>query len=166
MRLAPRVPATAAAALLALTLVAGCGGDTTGTAEDGASSASPSESGQPSESPASEGSAASSDPEDSDDSGGSGESDDDEAAGTVVEVEVEGDSITPNGARVEAEVGEPITLEITSDRPGELHVHGTPEQYVEFGSGTVTRELTLDQPGIVEVEEHDTGFVVMQLQVG
>jgi hypothetical protein len=85
--------------------------------------------------------------------------------GPVVDIAVEGDSISPNGERVEGKVGEPITLDIRSDRAGELHVHSTPEQTVDFESGTTTAKLTIDQPGVVEVEEHESGFVVLQLQI-
>lgn len=83
----------------------------------------------------------------------------------VVEIEIEEDEISPNGARIELEIGEPVILELESDRAGELHVHSTPEQVVEFGPGTTQRELVIEQPGVVEVEEHESGFVVLQLQV-
>lgn len=85
--------------------------------------------------------------------------------GTVVEITVNGDNVEPNGARVEAELGEPITLRITSDRDGELHVHSTPEQEIEFTEGTTTAELTIEQPGVIEVEDHHSGLVIVQLEV-
>jgi PBP1b-binding outer membrane lipoprotein LpoB len=86
-------------------------------------------------------------------------------AGTVVEITIDGDTVEPNGARVEAQVGEPITLQITSDREGELHVHSTPEQEISFDKGTTQAELTIDQPGIVEVEDHHSDLVIVQLEV-
>jgi hypothetical protein len=84
---------------------------------------------------------------------------------TVVTITIAGDKITPGGDRVEIERGETVTLEITTDRAGELHVHSKPEQYVEFEAGTSTLELTIGAPGIVDVEEHETGHVVVQLEV-
>jgi hypothetical protein len=84
---------------------------------------------------------------------------------TVVEVTIDGDTVQPNGARVEAEVGEPISLQITSDRAGELHVHSTPEQELAFEKGTSEVRLTIDQPGVVHVEDHHSGFVIVQLEV-
>jgi hypothetical protein len=84
---------------------------------------------------------------------------------TVVTITIAGDKITPGGDRVEIERGETVTLEITTDRAGELHVHSKPEQYVEFEAGTSTHELTIGAPGIVDVEEHETGHVVVQLEV-
>jgi uncharacterized protein YcfL len=88
-----------------------------------------------------------------------------EPKGTVVEITIDGDSVEPNGARVEAHVGEPITLQITSDREGELHVHSTPEQEIPFDNGTTEAELTIDRPGVVEVEDHHSGLVIVQLEV-
>jgi hypothetical protein len=136
--------------LTAVLLLAGCGDDGDASDENGESS-SPSAS--PSASATSESSAEQPSPEEPTD-----EAD-------AIAITVKGDSITPNGARVEATVGEPVRLEITSDRAGELHVHSTPDQTVPFEPGTTQTELTVEQPGVVEVEEHETGFVVMQLQV-
>lgn len=84
---------------------------------------------------------------------------------TVVTISIAGDQISPGGDRVEVERGETVTLEITSDRAGELHVHSKPEQYVEFEAGTSAHELTIGAPGIVDVEDHETGHVIVQLEV-
>ncbi|WP_460713354.1 hypothetical protein [Nocardioides dilutus] len=88
-----------------------------------------------------------------------------EEAGTVVVISIEGDQIKPGGDRIEVERGEVVTLKITSDRAGELHVHSKPEQYVEFEEGTSNHKLAIDAPGIVDVEDHETGFVIVQLAV-
>jgi predicted small lipoprotein YifL len=88
-----------------------------------------------------------------------------EEAGTVVVITIEGDRITPAGDRLEVERDEVVTLEITSDRAGELHVHSKPEQYVEFEAGTSTHELVIGAPGVVDVEDHETGHVIVQLEV-
>ena len=85
--------------------------------------------------------------------------------GTRIEVERAGDAITPNGERVEATVGEPITLVITSDTAGELHVHSTPEQDIAYSEGTSEHQVTIDRPGVVEVESHEPDLVVVQLEV-
>ena len=88
-----------------------------------------------------------------------------EQPGTVVAITIEGDEITPGGERLEVARDEVVTLEITSDRAGELHVHSKPEQYVEFEAGTSTHELVISAPGVVDVEEHESGHVVVQLEV-
>jgi hypothetical protein len=88
-----------------------------------------------------------------------------EEAGTVVTITIDGDTITPAGDRLEVDRDEVVTLEITSDRAGELHVHSKPEQYVEFEAGTSTHELVISAPGVVDVEEHESGQILVQLEV-
>jgi hypothetical protein len=44
-------------------------------------------------------------------------------------------------------------------------VHSSPEQEIEFDKGTSTKELTIDQPGIVDVEDHALEQVIVQLEV-
>jgi len=83
----------------------------------------------------------------------------------AIEIAIDGEKISPKGERVEVKTGAAITLQIDSDRAGELHVHSTPEQEFSFDKGKSTIELTIDTPGIVEVEEHETGVVVLQLEV-
>jgi hypothetical protein len=88
-----------------------------------------------------------------------------EETGTVVVISIEGDRISPAGDRLEVDRGEVVTLDMTSDRAGELHVHSKPEQYVEFEAGSSTHELVIDVPGVVDVEDHETGHVIVQLEV-
>lgn len=83
----------------------------------------------------------------------------------TIQITFDGDSVTPNGERVEVSRGEPVTLEVTADQPGEIHVHSTPEQEFEYDAGTTTLELTIDEPGVVDVESHDLGDVIVQLEV-
>jgi hypothetical protein len=80
-------------------------------------------------------------------------------------VTIEGDAVTPNGRRLKATVGEPVVLTVDSDRAGELHVHSTPEQELEYGKGTTTLTVTIDKPGIVDIEDHIADVVVAQLEV-
>ncbi len=77
----------------------------------------------------------------------------------------EGDTFTPNGERVELEVGQTLDLTITSDAAGELHVHSTPEQEIAYEAGTSEHQLTIDRPGVVEVESHEPDSIVLQLEV-
>ncbi len=85
--------------------------------------------------------------------------------GVVVDITFDGDTVTPNGERIDAKTGEPITINVTSDRAGELHVHSTPEQEIAYDAGTSTHEVTLDQPGIVDIESHHLEKVVVQVEV-
>ena len=86
-------------------------------------------------------------------------------SGHAIEIEIEGDRIEPRGKRVKVTAGEPVTLEVESNRAAELHVHSSPEQVLEVKKGESTSSLTIDRPGIVDVEEHESGIVVFQLEV-
>ena len=72
---------------------------------------------------------------------------------------------TPNGERVELEVDQTLVLTIDADEAGEIHVHSTPEQEIEYAAGTSEHELVIDRPGVVEVESHDPDVVLLQLEV-
>ncbi len=85
--------------------------------------------------------------------------------GVVVDITFDGDTVDPNGERIQAKVGEPVTLNVDADAAGELHVHSTPEQEIAYDAGTSTHEVTFDQPGIVEIESHDLDKVVVQVEV-
>ena len=83
----------------------------------------------------------------------------------TVRITLTQDEVSPLGERLKVKAGEPLEVEITADRAGSLHVHSNPEQELEFVDGTVTRELTIEQPGVVEVESHDPDVVILQLEV-
>jgi hypothetical protein len=136
-----------AAAVAVLVLAAGCGGsDEPATTAEETPTSTPTQSpdAEPTEAPTTE-------PTDD--------------APEPIEIEIEGDRIEPNGKRVKVSAGVPIALEVESDRTAELHVHSSPEQVLEVEPGESTLSLTIDRPGIVDVEEHDTGLVVLQLEV-
>ena len=85
--------------------------------------------------------------------------------GTTVDITIKAGKVTPNGERVKATVGTPVTLHIDADKPGELHVHSSPEQEIAFEAGTSTKKVTIDRPGIVDVEDHELEQVIVQLEV-
>ena len=89
----------------------------------------------------------------------------DATAGPTLEVEIEGDTVKPNGARVQVDVGQTVTLHVQADHAGEIHVHSNPEQELEYDRGETTLELTIDKPGIVDVEDHEADTVIAQLEV-
>lgn len=99
--------------------------------------------------------------EESPSSSGSGSSDP-----KVIKVTFEGDSVTPNGERVEVSTGQDIQLDVTAEEAGEIHVHSTPEQQVDYKAGESTVTITgIDQPGTVDVESHTLDQVIVQLEV-
>jgi len=85
---------------------------------------------------------------------------------TIV-ITVSGDTITPNGDRIEVAAGQPIELVVTADAPGEIHVHSTPEQEFEYVAGNDQKfDLTpIDRPGIVDIESHTLEKTIVQLEV-
>lgn len=141
-----RALAAAAVAALALT---GCGSEEpAATTEETPATSTPSESAVASDAPTESPSETSTDD-----------------SGNAIEIEIEGDRIEPRGKRIKVEAGEPVTLEVESDRAAELHVHSSPEQVLDVKKGESTMSLTIDRPGIVDVEEHESGIVVFQLEV-
>lgn len=146
-----RIPA-AATALVAAILMSGCGSGETGPANaDDSSPSSSASSSSPSETASSSSSAsASASPK---------------PAGPALNVRIAGSEVAPNGKSLQLPAGKPLTISFKTDRAGELHVHSKPEQFVEFPAGTSTKKLTIDVPGVVEVEEHDTSRVVAQIEV-
>jgi uncharacterized iron-regulated membrane protein len=88
------------------------------------------------------------------------------AAGSkVIAVTITADSVTPSGTRVEVKRNQPIVLEIDAVAAGEIHVHSTPEQHIEFPAGKSAVTLTIDQPGVVDVEDHSLDKLIVQLEV-
>jgi hypothetical protein len=83
-----------------------------------------------------------------------------------IDITFEGNTVTPNGERVEVAIGQPVKLVVTADAPGEIHVHSDPEQELEYKEGTTTVTIQgIDQPGTVDVESHTLDKVIVQLEV-
>ncbi|MET0900606.1 MAG: hypothetical protein ABWY45_22050 [Mycobacterium sp.] len=88
------------------------------------------------------------------------------ASGPDLDVTIAGGQVTPVNAQLEAKVGQPITLRVTSDIAEELHVHAVPEHSFEVRPGAgETFEFTVDVPGRVEVELHALHRTVVTIQV-
>lgn len=62
-------------------------------------------------------------------------------------------------------LGSRVTLLITSDAADEVHVHGYDIQKNVAAGATVEIAFEADQPGTWEVELHDSGLVLIRLQV-
>jgi hypothetical protein len=99
---------------------------------------------------------------DGDSSSGSGE-----GPGTkTIDITIQGTDVTPNGDRLDVQVGQPIELVVKADAAGAIHVHSDPEQELEYAEGTTTLEpFTIDKPGLVEVESHALEKTIVQLRV-
>jgi hypothetical protein len=132
------------ACALALTLLAGCGDDEPSARPEPTSSESSTPSATPTETPT---------PSPTED------------PGLVIDATIRDNDIEPNGKRFQAKVGEEITINIDADRAGELHVHSVPEQTLAYDAGKSTLKLTIDTPGVVDVEDHGADKVLVSLQV-
>lgn len=83
----------------------------------------------------------------------------------VIDVEIEGDTVTPNAERLDAEVGQPIVFRITSDTTSELHGHASPEFSFDIEPGTSEHTVTFEEPASVTVELHDPDRTLVQIVV-
>jgi hypothetical protein len=83
----------------------------------------------------------------------------------TLDITFKGDTVSPAGTQVKVEAGKPLTLHIVADKPGEIHVHSSPEQELEYAAGTSEKTITLDQPGVVEMESHTLDKLIAQLEV-
>ncbi|QNG18575.1 hypothetical protein G4H71_00590 [Rhodococcus triatomae] len=99
---------------------------------------------------------------------------DTETGGVVLDVRIADGVVQPTNIRLDAAVGEPIVLRVTSDAVDELHVHSVPEHTFpveatgEVGAdpGVVQEfEFVVDVPGQTAVELHDAGVTVATLLV-
>jgi hypothetical protein len=83
----------------------------------------------------------------------------------VVDIAFSGDTVTPNGELVEVKVGQRIELDVTADKPGEIHVHSSPEQEFQYDKGSSTIELKpITAPGRIQVESHTLEKTLFTLQ--
>ena len=73
--------------------------------------------------------------------------------------------MTPQGASIKVAAGKPIKLHIVADKPGELHVHSSPEHEFEYKAGTTDETFTIKQPGVIEMESHTLNKLVAELTV-
>src|SRR5262245_7873263 len=98
--------------------------------------------------------------------GGDDSSSGDATTPKVVDVRIEGDSVTPNGERVEVALNQEVELRVTADAAGEIHVHSEPEQELEYDKGESTVTIQgIDKPGTVDVESHELDKIIIQLEV-
>ncbi|OZD60320.1 hypothetical protein CH263_21970 [Rhodococcus sp. 06-1059B-a] len=91
---------------------------------------------------------------------------DPQPAGTVIDVTIMGGDISPTNERLDAVVGEPITLRVNSDTTDELHIHSVPDHTFEVeAKADQTFEFTVDVPGSVAIELHHADRTVATLAV-
>ncbi|GHP17375.1 hypothetical protein RN2511_021110 [Rhodococcus sp. NKCM2511] len=81
-------------------------------------------------------------------------------------VSIVGDTVEPTNQRLDASVGQSISMSISSDITDELHVHSVPEHTFEIEPGKDQLfTFTVDVPGQVDVELHHSDRTVATLVV-
>ncbi|MGH4023348.1 MAG: hypothetical protein ACRDRV_02055 [Pseudonocardiaceae bacterium] len=80
-------------------------------------------------------------------------------------VTVSGGKATGDTDRVVVPLGTPVTINVTSDAADEVHVHGYDKETQIPAGGTGSVTFTADIPGVFEVELHESGLQLLQLQV-
>ncbi|MCV7103852.1 hypothetical protein [Mycobacterium palustre] len=88
------------------------------------------------------------------------------AAGPTIDVTVAKGQVSPTNATLQARVGQPITLRVTSDATDELHVHSTPDHKFQVAAApNQTFQFSVDVPGNVEVELHHLDRTIATIHV-
>jgi plastocyanin len=83
----------------------------------------------------------------------------------TIDITIADGQVTPNGEKVDVEVGQTIVLNVTSDEHDEVHAHTEGDGFeLEVPAGkTVSGEFTLNSPGSYEVESHHLEKVIVIL---
>jgi hypothetical protein len=86
-------------------------------------------------------------------------------AGRTVRLGYAGGEVTGGTQRVPVPLGARVTLVVTGDVADEVHVHGY-DSYLDVAPGAAALiTFPADIPGVFEVETHDSGLVLAQLEV-
>jgi hypothetical protein len=98
--------------------------------------------------------------------GGSDATTTDPAEPLTIPVTIKGDTISPNGTRMNAAVNQKIILDVTTDADQEIHVHtGGAGLPIEAKKGHHTYSFSVPRPGLIEVEVEDLHKTLFQLEV-
>lgn len=85
---------------------------------------------------------------------------------TVVTITIAGGTVTPTNAEIDAVVGQPIVVNVSSDAPDSIHVHSVPAHVFDVQVRPDQRfEFTVDVPGQVDVELHELNRTIVTIVV-
>jgi heme/copper-type cytochrome/quinol oxidase subunit 2 len=87
------------------------------------------------------------------------------AKATDIVVSVKDGKVSPKTHRVKVAVGSSVRILVSSDVDDEVHVHGYDIEREISAGQSVTIDFTADQTGVFEVETHESGLLLLQLQV-
>jgi hypothetical protein len=80
-------------------------------------------------------------------------------------VSIKDSKVSPKAHRVKVAEGSPVRILVSSDVDDEVHVHGYEIEREVSAGQSATIEFTADQTGVFEVETHESGLLLFQLQV-
>ena len=83
-----------------------------------------------------------------------------------VEVEVAGGTSSLAGQKVKVDLGQAVTIRISSDVTDELHLHGYDLTVDVEAGGSAELVFVAEIPGIFEVELEESGLLLFELEVG
>ena len=87
-------------------------------------------------------------------------------APVTITAAVAGGKVSPAAKQYDVPLGTPVHLEITSDKKGEIHVHGYEiEGEVTKDGGTVSIDFVADTAGVFEVESHVDDLLLFKISV-
>jgi heme/copper-type cytochrome/quinol oxidase subunit 2 len=87
------------------------------------------------------------------------------AKATDIVVSVKDGKVSPKTHRVKVAAGSSVRILVSSDVDDEVHVHGYDIEREISAGQSVTIDFTADQTGVFEVETHESGLLLLQLQV-
>jgi hypothetical protein len=82
------------------------------------------------------------------------------------EIEVKGGQVSGGVRQIQAPVGAPVELRVTSDQADIVHVHGYDLEAPVAPGEAATVTFTADIPGVFEVELEERGLKIAELEVG
>jgi hypothetical protein len=85
-------------------------------------------------------------------------------SGQVIRADIDAGTVD-NGTPVAVKRGASVTLVLTAKAAGELHVHSTPEEHIEYPAGTSAVRLSFDTPGVIDIESHTLDKLIVRLEV-
>ena len=83
----------------------------------------------------------------------------------VIRVAIAHGAVSGETGRVHVALGSAVELDVTSDVPDQVHVHGYDQEVDVPAAGTATVRFVADSPGVFEVELHRSDRQLLQLEV-
>lgn len=83
----------------------------------------------------------------------------------TIEISIVDGRVEPALDRVAVDQGETVRIVVSSDVPDEVHLHGYDLEAAVSPDEDAVIEFVADQTGLFELETHEQGLILLQLQV-